>query len=466
MGLRKADSERWESRESLDICLCKAPLNTVVPRSRQADIRLFDFAPNRLCYEDGLRQINDPTIWASPAQCHTYGADQVRWTEGFVFTSATEVNLHVPSLTIQRSCLARIETLTGREKQRKSHAHKAQISHISPYLCPEVVYPFSSSSIQTRMESEVVPNEGTVITTNKEDSEACLDTDPDITSMVLSRYEDPFVIFSMPRELRDSIYDNALVDEATFKLGIKLKTTSSEVGEQVPVPRPEDALDELPALTEMLYPELRASVRFRASITMLLACKALREEYEERAKQAMVLVLRDSEKYSFQFVTLPDGAKEVQHAELHLILFCHSCPAGFITHFEERDCQAADEVTQHRTWIEDVLSQLSKLQSLCIHAYLCSCRYKLGSKGKFPCEKIVLAKIDELRDLANLKELTLCKYDFKAAPDLNGPKEMILEWPSKPKNDVKGSPTASQEAKEVPQETEKAEKLAEETEDV
>lgn len=258
--------------------------------------------------------------------------------------------------------------------------------------------------------------------------------------------EPSFRLFDLPRELRDHIYEHVLVDNSTFSLvPPKRDLLNDESTDRQHNPTPGHSLDEVTERPDVQLPGLLASVKFRPSTNVLLSSKTLRQEYEERSKQVMTLVLRDNEHYSFQPITLPEQAKEVYWAELHLILFCHNCP--IMSHCDERTCQAAHEITQHQYWIKNLLcSQLTKLRSFSVHAYLCYDNYRAKNKDKVPCESIIQKKIQDLCGLPKLKSLTLCKYEFSVKPELDGPKVIMLEWPPRPpKQEGESAKTTSQE---------------------
>lgn len=170
---------------------------------------------------------------------------------------------------------------------------------------------------------------------------------------------------------------------------------------------------------------------------MSLSSKKMRQECGERSKQAMILKLKDSELYGFQEVTLPEQAQGLLWAEIHLILFCYDHPR--FTHSEDKLCNAVGEVAKHRRWIEKlVTTQLSELRSFSIHAHLCYCDRRGGYRVETaaPCEAFISKTVMSLSSLPKLKELTLCKLDFHASPDLEGPKAVVLKWSSEKKDRV------------------------------
>ena len=275
--------------------------------------------------------------------------------------------------------------------------------------------------------------------------------DPYLVSVEATYPARPFRLFDLPRELRDTIYDYALVDHAIFKLETKSGPLGNEIADRDLTPRPEDALDEGAEAPAVLLPSLQASIRSRAATNLLLADKAMKQEYEERVRQAMIVVLKDNDRYAFQPVTLPEQAKKAQNLELHLILFCHLCPT--VPHLDEKTCHAALELEQHRTWIDKLLPEMKELRSLAIHTYICYDKYKPDSKQKLPCERIIAPKFDGFKLLPKVKKLTLSRYDFSAHPDLDGPKVIVSEWPA-------GNHTKTEHVPErQPEETEQMEEV-------
>jgi hypothetical protein len=242
----------------------------------------------------------------------------------------------------------------------------------------------------------------------------------------------PFRLNDLPRELRDNIFDHALIEDTTFSL--TEKETKDQEAEHVEIaerdtdtPMPDaDPLDEALSLPPLAVPTLHASMRFHADVNILLANKQMKEEYEKRAKPTMELVLKDHQDYSFQQVTLPAHAKEVRTLEIHLILFCHNCPIS--AHTGEDSCHAAMELRNHRSWIEKLLPQMEQLRNLSIFAHICHDTFKLGDKLKLPCEAIVKTKVKDVLMWKGMKRFVIYRYDFSPRQDLEGPKEMIYEW--------------------------------------
>ena len=204
----------------------------------------------------------------------------------------------------------------------------------------------------------------------------------------------------------DKIYDSALVDEA-----------------QIQLPNGPHAI-----------------VRFRAATDLLLASKKVREDYKDRADRNMQLLLRDHAQYRFKLVQLPEQARVATVVELHIILFCHHCE-NCSYRCDVEDSKAAQEVEDHRPWIVDLLSQLTRLRALYVHSYLCYDKYRANSTETVPCQGAVERKIEELFQLPKLKELILYRYDYTSNPGFDGPKEAILKWTDGLKENLEDKPS-------------------------
>ncbi len=106
-----------------------------------------------------------------------------------------------------------------------------------------------------------------------------------------------FKLFALPRELRDHIYDHALVPNAVFRLPKKKKKHAVEMdveeGSERSDPAPAGVEELLAPPTEYQRPTISTSVKFRPSTAMLLSNRMLRSEYAERARLAMTLVRRE-----------------------------------------------------------------------------------------------------------------------------------------------------------------------------
>lgn len=246
------------------------------------------------------------------------------------------------------------------------------------------------------------------------------------TSLHASYPSRPFRLFDLPREMRDAIYDYALVDQSTFKVSTRAPPPPSENSPETDAtPRPEDAVDEVGDV-EPPSPGIQATIKYRPCTNMLLASQDLKREYEERAQKAMKITLADHDRYAFQAFKLPEQATRVHSFELHLILFCHSC--NTISHLDEKTCHATLELNQHQMWIDKLLPELTSLRTLAVHAYISHDRYRSESKQRIPCELVVLNKFQEMRSIDKVKNLYLYKYDYNCYPDLDGPKATVWEW--------------------------------------
>jgi hypothetical protein len=250
------------------------------------------------------------------------------------------------------------------------------------------------------------------------------------------QHQQHFRLGDLPLELRDHIYDHSMVHETPVSLnGYKISTKESESAEEIHHAEREDvdtdmAMDPVDSDMQDLppppTPTPAASMKFHADCNVLLANRALKREYEQRALPARVLVLKDHENYSFQNFTLPDHAKSVRGLELHLIFFCHLCTLA--SHLIPGTCYAALEALKHREWITNLLPQLGNLRELEIFAHICHQSYELGDKKQLPCVPYVQTEIKKLEATPALKHLVLYRHDFVADNNLNGPKEVLYGW--------------------------------------
>ena len=170
-------------------------------------------------------------------------------------------------------------------------------------------------------------------------------------SMSISlRPQAPFPFLSLPHELRDGIYDAAMIDNSPFRLYQKRE-------------RPEDTMNEvfndLTNLVQVYRDDsnnaadgqavgsedsqqppapvalgLTASIRNAPMTSLMLASKEINKDYGKRVQRAKELVLKDSENYAFLPVHLPEYAKDVWHATLKLILFCTCAPMSIQHQFK------------------------------------------------------------------------------------------------------------------------------------
>lgn len=105
----------------------------------------------------------------------------------------------------------------------------------------------------------------------------------------------PFRLFDLPRELRDIIYDYALVPSSTFLLPPRHcvpaeEESSSNDLNPPPASNLQAGLADLMARHSQLRPNLNTGVRLRPYTGVLLSSKCIKDEYEKRAKLAMTLV--------------------------------------------------------------------------------------------------------------------------------------------------------------------------------
>lgn len=260
-----------------------------------------------------------------------------------------------------------------------------------------------------------------------------------ISSVTPNWVMDPFPLERLPRELRDGIFDKALVEEEyviTSKVQSKApcKEREAVAGAAGAGQSNNDAMDVdgeegLPQL-EHLPLGLTAAVKNRAPTNALLACRWMKEECEERAAGWKTLVLKDSDLYNFHHITLPPPVTGVLFLELYLILFCHSCP--FMNHESEGSCRATAEIARHKSWIADTLAQLTHLRFVSIFVHLAHSDFVPGQKAKLPCEDLVERKLKELKALPRLKELVLYRYKFDEHQTFEGSKDLVSRWKPEP----------------------------------
>lgn len=102
---------------------------------------------------------------------------------------------------------------------------------------------------------------------------------------------DFFPFFSLPRELRDHIYDRALTPNSTFLLAGYKNAAEAQAGERAdPLTLLSSMDDPTRSPHHHLRPALHTGVKFRSDTNLLLANKAIKKEYEDRSRLAMTLV--------------------------------------------------------------------------------------------------------------------------------------------------------------------------------
>ncbi len=262
-----------------------------------------------------------------------------------------------------------------------------------------------------------------------------------------------FRLNDLPQELKDNIYDHALVEETTFNLIDKddkakpaqVSSSTERATDEVMADANALPVDEGVMMGGTHQAAPRATMRFRADTNILLANKLISQEYKKRARASMQLILKDHHEYSFQPVRLSHHAKDVRSLDLYLILFCHTCPLH--PHLSSHDCNAKVEVQNHRQWIDNLLAQMQQLRHLRIFAHICHGGFKLGDKTKLPCEEILKATIRRNRaersrsaskdvqsrdgwlELKGLRRFVLYRAHFDTNKnEMDGPKEVLFDW--------------------------------------
>ncbi|KAK5124222.1 hypothetical protein LTR85_001925 [Meristemomyces frigidus] len=139
-----------------------------------------------------------------------------------------------------------------------------------------------------------------------------------------------FDFFSLPRELRDQIYEEALQYKKKFQ---------SQHG---------------------------ARIRGRriAEVSLQLVSKQFRQEYLERAERETCLVIVDRDHYHGEILRLPTPIKYAKKLELHLALACDQPD-----HIVGR-CRVLPEIRMHRKWIVDLCEQMKHLESVAINVMI------------------------------------------------------------------------------------------------
>lgn len=252
----------------------------------------------------------------------------------------------------------------------------------------------------------------------------------------------PFLQQSIPREVRDNIWEWALDEECCditrdVHTKVPCKDRDSVIDGDDTQPQSSDPMDidsGQPPRGQPLQ-GLRVSTRRNPLPNVLQGLnQSMRQEYEERADNCRTLEFRDSDLYNFNLLALPGKVAGVLWAHFYLILFCHSCV--FMNHQSEHNCRATMEIAQHKSWVEDVLAQLPHLRSVSIFVHLAHSDFVLGKKVKVPCEVLVERKLEELRSLPGVKEVVVYRYKFDEYPNFDGPKELVSRWRPERKDSV------------------------------
>ncbi|KAK5134377.1 hypothetical protein LTR08_006557 [Meristemomyces frigidus] len=153
----------------------------------------------------------------------------------------------------------------------------------------------------------------------------------DVTGVTCEEEEEAFFdLFSLPRELRDEIYDHSL----EFKRKFASQHSARLRGRRV------------------------------AELSPQLAGQQFRKEYLERAERESCLVIVDRDHFHGELLTLPQTMKFTRKLELHVALAC-----------DEPDhalgrCRVIPELRMHRKWIANLSEQMKYLDSVKINVYM------------------------------------------------------------------------------------------------
>ena len=124
----------------------------------------------------------------------------------------------------------------------------------------------------------------------------------------------------------------------------------------------------------------------RAPTNLLLAAKHVKRLCEEYAANTTVVVLKYHVKLAFERVLLAPTLLNVRKYELQLIFYCQPQQS------EQRHvCDALSELGSHLKWIKGFLDELSNLQTMTIHGYLCYCKQRGEVSSELPCLGLVLS---------------------------------------------------------------------------
>ncbi|TKA22895.1 hypothetical protein B0A50_07834 [Salinomyces thailandicus] len=202
-----------------------------------------------------------------------------------------------------------------------------------------------------------------------------------------------FPFFGLPRELRDSIYDDCLIFKRKFgpQYGIRLR------GRRVVQPH------------------------------LLLLNSQFRDEYLEQAQKKTCLVIVDRDHYHGEPLKLPSVMKYAHKLELHLAL---ACDAADHVMSGSSKCKVKQELRMHRKWIGDICLQMKELDSIKVSVMLDFHEYISD------CETHLLAEQYRLTNLEALTSLEIFHCDYYVGPktdsasawNFSKPKSLIMMW--------------------------------------
>ncbi|KAI7212189.1 hypothetical protein KC333_g7253 [Hortaea werneckii] len=215
-------------------------------------------------------------------------------------------------------------------------------------------------------------------------------TSKDITSVSTQKKQtSTFNFFNLPRELRDSIYDESLIFKRKF--------------------------------------EDQSGVRIRGrrlvQIHLLLINRQFRDEYLERAEKKTCLVIVDRDRYHGESLKLPAIMKYTRKLELHLALAC-DVPDHILSR-----CKVTQEVRMHRKWIGNLCDQMKHLESVKIHVLIDAHEHVTE------CEGHILKEQYRFTNLENLTSLEIFHCDYyvghkgtTCAWNFSRPRKVVMRW--------------------------------------
>ncbi|KAI7337466.1 hypothetical protein KC315_g2299 [Hortaea werneckii] len=215
-------------------------------------------------------------------------------------------------------------------------------------------------------------------------------TSKDITSAVAQKEQtSTFNFFNLPRELRDSIYDESLIFKRKFEdqSGVRLRG------------------------------------RRLVQIHLLLINRQFRDEYLERAEKKTCLVIVDRDRYHGEPLKLPAIMKYTRKLELHLALAC-DVPDHIVSR-----CKVTQEVRMHRKWIGNLCDQMQHLESVKINVLIDAHEHVTE------CEKSILEEEYRFTNLENLTSLEIFHCDYyvghkgtTCAWNFSRARKVVMRW--------------------------------------
>ena len=226
----------------------------------------------------------------------------------------------------------------------------------------------------------------------------CAGLEPELKpseSLIVPKKDDqPFRFFSLPRELRDLIYDCDLQNH------LKRKLTSQH------------------------HARLRG--RRVARTPLLLVSKQFREEYFSRVTGFATLVVVDRGEFHGELLKLPSPLSYVKNLELHLAIACddlnHLSP-GTSSSNPYEGCRVLRELRMHRKWIVHLARQMRWLNEIKVTVYVDPHLFIDA------CENEVVSEAWRLLNVEEVVKLQVCRCEFVgkgAAWSFAKPREVVM----------------------------------------